>query len=153
MVSPFIDNEMTRSSLRGIREIFVLIQPIDSELIDLGITEKQILTAVELELRMAGINSLSEEQARKVPDCPILMIFLAVSMPKGEFYLTYAVSLGLTQDIILTRDKTIKSVGLTWGCGPITGKIGEGQTEHLKNKIRDLVDSFIYACLSVNPKR
>lgn len=153
MVSPFIDNEMTRSSLRGIKEIFVLVQLIDCELIELGITEEQILTAVELELRMAGINPLSEEKAKKIPECPILMIFLAASMPKGEFYLTYAVSLGLTQDIILRRDEKIKSVGLTWGCGPITGTIGGQQTEHLRNKIKDLVDNFIFAYLSVNSKR
>jgi hypothetical protein len=150
MVSPFIDNELTRSSLRGIKQIYIFVQPIDSELIELGITEDQILTAVELKLRMAGIHPLSEPEAKKFPDCPTLMVFSAASLPKGAYDLTYAVSLGLAQDIILTRNEAIKSVGLTWGCGPITGIIAGGQTEIFRNKIKDLLDNFVYACLSVN---
>jgi hypothetical protein len=80
------------------------------------------------------------------------MVFTAGYTPKGENYVTYAISLGLTQKIILVREQTIKSVGLTWGCGPIMGIFEEGQTEYLRNKIKDLSDNFIFAYLSVNPK-
>jgi hypothetical protein len=153
MICPFVDNELTRSSLRGIKQIFIFVQPIDFELEQLGLTEDQILTAVQLKLRMAGIIPLSEEEARKTPDCLVLMIFLAGSEPDGENIFPYAVSLGVSQSIFLTRDESIKSVGLTWGCGPITGVMETGQGEQFRNRIKDLVDSFNYAWLSANPQR
>jgi hypothetical protein len=152
MVCPFIDNEVTRSSLRGIKEVFIFVQPIDSDLTELGITENQISTAVELKIRMAGIRLLSEAEAKGIPDCPILMIFVAGCKPNGATYSIYAVSLGLTQDTVLARDRAIKSPALTWGYGPIMGLIEEGKTEQLRNKIKDLVDNFICACSSANPK-
>jgi hypothetical protein len=149
----FIDDGLTRSSLRGLKQISTFVQPIESELTELGLTENQIQTALDLKVRMAGIRILPEAEVENIPGCPVLTVFTSAYKPQREDYAIYAISLGLTQTILLTREQAIESVGLTWGCGPILGILGEGQTEHLRNKIKDLADNFVFAYLSVNPKQ
>jgi hypothetical protein len=57
----------------------------------------------------------------------------------------------LSWDKDLAGDRGIKSIALKWGYGPVKELIRESQTEQLRNGIKDLIDNFIFACLSVNP--
>jgi hypothetical protein len=158
-----IDLEITRETLKGLPGVRVIVEahtlykqraglsteqnaPID------GLSKDQIQTDVELRLRMAGIKVLTEAECNKAPGFPTLFITLIMAGSKEIDLYYYSLNIGLCQWVTLVRDPKISIGADTWSSESI-GSTGSNEIGDVRNGIKDKVDKFINAWLSVNPKK
>ena len=134
-----------RATLKGIDLVKVAcdIRPED-ELF--GITRGQLLTDVELQLRKAGIKVGESKTAS--------FLYVNVNV-KDSGVGTYAVALEISfrQAVSLDRAPATKNMVPTWGIYPVVLTTTHARySEFCRQYLRDLVDQFANAFLSVNPK-
>lgn len=146
------DNEIM--SLRGLSAVFVIVEALQPDVVALGLTEEQIHTGVEAQLRDAGIAVLTEQEFFAQPGRPHLYIFVnTVQEPQtGLFGLNVLVQ--LRQAVRLIRDGDIASDSAsTWETGT-TGVVGTPNiTTYPLDAIGEFIDEFIEDYYSVNPRR
>ena len=138
-------------SLQGIRGLAVVIEPLSSEIARAGLTFTDIRTDVELKLRLAGIKVLTIEESVNEPGSPWLYVNANVGLSNN--FVFYSIFVELKQSARLTRDASIMSHNATTWHTATTGFGGNSRVREIRNVIKDLVDEFINAYLSVNPKK
>ena len=144
------DDEFARRTLKGLTGVKIVIGDLFPVLKEGGLTEDQIRTDVELKLRMAGIRVLSNEEW---PSGLLPYLYVRVYGSKSEIgFVAINIYIGLKQDIILTRNPLISSEAFTWST-EYTGHVGVKKITIIRESIKDLVDEFLNAYLSVNPKK
>jgi hypothetical protein len=142
-----VDAEFSRASLKGLQGVQVVVEPLEAEAEQVGLNKTSIQTDVELKLRQAGITVLTEAGT------PYLYIDVNTSKsPSGPLY-AYFVGVKLCQTVRLDRDPSIKIfAATTWDVAEL-GTVGRVNLRSIRERIKDLVDMFINAYLSVNPKK
>ena len=144
------DTENDRQSLKGLNGVRVVVEDLEAEVEQGGLNRTSIQTDAELKLRQVGITVLTEGEALAAPGGPILHI--NVSTVGGPVY-AYFITVELCQHVRLDRDPSIRIFdAVTWSVGAV-GTIGRSNLRDIRNSIRDHVDMFINAYLSVNPKK
>jgi len=145
------DTSMDRATLRGLQAVKVVVDPLGPELEREGLDANRLRGSIEQKLRNAGVkvdNDVNEfiglsisfaQSGRKV-----------LSVKKGPFSLT--ISLGVYQVAVLTRDMATKTVVETWGVEKTAAAAAKGLDRDVSNAVDDLVDQFVKAYLSVNPR-
>jgi hypothetical protein len=139
-------------SLKGIKGIYVLIEELPESLKSkTGLTEDQLRTDVELKLRLAGISVVSESESLYIPGFPYLYVNINGYVEEIGL-VVYNIEVELRQTVILKRNRSIEAVGATtWKTGTI-GTVGlDKSSASIRNAVKDHVDGFINAYLSVNP--
>lgn len=140
------DSEATRRSLKGLEGVRVLVESLSAEAERDGLNETTIQTDVELKLRQAGIRVLTKETG------PYLYISVNASLQTDFRLYAFAISVEFNQSVRLDRDPDVWIPGaVTWRVGGV-GSVGQFKLRQLRDSIRDYVDQFINAYLSVNPK-
>jgi len=152
MVLGFTD-EIARETLRGIKGVRVAVGVIKPEIERDGLSRDQILTDVELKLRMARLNVLTSEdgysdKAFLVVTPHILKHHELSSQLQGDMYL-FSIYLELYQAVYLMRNKK-RTLAITWSTGIYYGI--DSDLDKIRRRIKDQVDVFLNAWLSVNPK-
>jgi len=132
-------------TLRGLRGVGVIIEGTGSDAKKAGLTESQLRTDVEVELRKAGIPVLTENKRYSTPGMPYLHVNVTSVTLGGNLKWVYAynVSISLKQMVDLGRNRSIGTVAETWN-STYVGGVGE--------KVRDYINEFINDYLTVNPK-
>lgn len=141
----------TIESLRGLKGVYVAVENLGSDLEAAGLTKGIIQADVELKLRLARIKVLTEKEWLEELGNPSL--YISVIGMKSEFGL-YACSMviELHQKVSLSRYPAIVVLGaITWHRGSI-GVCREYKVDEIRDGVKDIVDKFINAYLSVNPK-
>jgi hypothetical protein len=137
--------EAMRRTLKGLKDFNVLIEKLDSEAKDGGLSEEQLKADVEQRLRRAQI-TVSESS---------LAAWLYVnvnSMPlKTADSWAFSISIELNQAMTLDRDKSISCLAMTWNMGLIGTRPSREFSSGVREKIGDLVDVFINDYLAENP--
>jgi hypothetical protein len=158
--SAVIDDDKTRESLKGLGGVYVVVdfgKYTFKELEKFSLYEEQIKSDVELKLRLAGINVIPEGDIANITGTPMLNIFIFGKIYDPEVNKRLDISVifigvELTQRTYLQRNPNIKVLATTWS----TSVISFGQTGTMSNRVRnvvkDKIDTFINAYLSVNPK-
>jgi hypothetical protein len=135
-----------KESLKRLPGVVVIVEDLSSQMVDAGVNKDQIQQDVELRLRKADIRVLS----RDTSSAPVIDVIIGgVKVPKTNAT-AYAISLTLSQRVILERDPSIKLYAQTWWAGVSVGYVING-TE-IRNELGDVVDSFINDYLSQNPR-
>jgi hypothetical protein len=98
---------------------------------------------------MAGIKVLTLEQSLAMPGTPMLVVGLS-TFKRQQTY-SYYLDTCLYQRVSLNRDPQVSVLAITWGVGSV-GTVGSDNLGYVRNSIKDRVDTFINAWLSVNPK-
>jgi hypothetical protein len=148
-----LDSETNRSTLQGLSGVRVLVEDVPPELEREGLTKDRLQGSVELKLRTAGIKPFTEEECRNAPGEPYLYININLNTLKpGSNIYSYGIDIGLIQDVILQRSPKQTSYAITWSTGGV-GLIGGKQLGELGESVGGMVDLFIMAFLSVNPKK
>jgi len=106
-------------------------------------------TDVELKFRMAGIRILTEDEMFLTQGSPYLYVNVNVIEFKSISGFVFSTRVELIQNVILSRNRSIKTAATTWeenltGFYPNLGPIRESVSE--------LVNSFMNDYLTVNPK-
>ena len=142
------DREYTRATLKGISGVQVLVESFDEDAKNAGFDRRTFQTDMELKLRLAGIKVLTEEEAFATLGSPYLYLNVNPLSPRerGPNF-PYSINLEFKQEIRLVRDPNINLHGATtWS----TRGVGYGDIPHIREHVKDDMDIFINAWLSVN---
>lgn len=142
------DTPKERATLKGIPAISVRVEKLKPEVERDGLSEKQLLTDVELRLRKAGIRVTSSNDE---------VMWSYLSLKVGTYkhasgLYAFHLDLEFNTAVVLERDRSINVIAPTWSVGGI-GVVGADNLEALRNTIGDHVDQFINAYLEQNPQR
>ena len=111
----------------------------------LAVTKETIQTDIELKLRLAGLRVVTEEEAVLLPGSPRVHVTTFVG-PVAEVSL---VEVKLMQRVRL--DRNAQSVySATWQKNSVSWNV---HAQFVRDQIKDVVDQFVNAWLSVNPKK
>ena len=148
-----LDRESNRQTLRGLQGVWVLIEDLEPEIERSGLTKNQIQKDVEGRLREAGIKTLTQEEASKTPGEPYLYVNINLNAGKpGDETYSYSVDIGVIQGVRLQRDPRQKIHAVTWSTGGV-GSIKKEFVNRLSDSVEDLVNVFVKAYLSMNPRK
>lgn len=144
-------------SLKGLRGVAVVVESIPDVAQRDGLGETLVQTDAELRLRLAGIKVLSKDEFSDASGGPYLYInvnAMPASALDGRYVMNVAVE--LRQEVKLLRDPTIKTFATTWAVRTI-GLIGyirmiAGSGRDVRDVLKDDIDRFINAYLTVNPR-
>jgi hypothetical protein len=144
------DNEINRESIRGIKGVHVFIEILGQDEIRDGLTADSILKDVESRLRQNGITVLTEEGMRIYPGNPLLYIKTNFRKMKNVNTYVYSLSIEFYQNVTSERNK-LSMRAVTWNSGAV-GYTPVNKLNSARKDINGLVDRFINAYLSVNPR-
>jgi len=140
------DKEITRLTLRGIKEVNVVIESIEPEIQSMGLTQAQVKADVEAKLREANIAIAPDIERGR----PAVYLYVQVIRPEKINRLFYSISLSLLQNVVLERDPNVKTNTDTWLVRVLGMSSG---TEAIRADIRSLLDQFIDDFRKANVKK
>jgi hypothetical protein len=144
------DSERTRATLRGVEGVHVVVEDLRPDVERAGLTRQQLQTDVELQLRQAGIPLVTSAERVHVPGQPFLAVAVHV-VPRADGLLAaYAITVEVYQ-VASLETAAVKATVSTWSVGK-TGSIGLPLLAALRDSVKDSVEHFINAYLSVNPR-
>jgi hypothetical protein len=145
------DDGPSRESLRGIKGVYLFIEELGIDAIKDVKTSKLIQSDIEYSLHENEIKLYSEEEYKNTDNIPLL--YIQINYIKLNEINTYAyyIYVELIQLVTLNRNKYSKSA-TTWSVGRI-GYINSNKLIETRVPVRDVVDIFIKALLSENPKK
>jgi hypothetical protein len=147
-----IDSKSNRATLRGLEGVGVLVEQLSPEVEREGLVKSRLQTEAELKLRMAGIKVLTKEECLKTPGEPYLYVNINVNIAKTESGIyPYSIDVLLIQKVSLLRDPKQTTYAVTWSTGGV-GSIGKPILSQLQNSVEEILDVFVKAYLSENPK-
>ena len=138
------DAALDRATLRGLKKLNVIIDKVDPQLTQQGLTADVLQRQVEKRLGTANLNidkSAVEFLGLRV---------LAARIDKGPF--SVCLSLGLYQPVTLSRDKEIRTATQTWEIETILVTGQKVLMQSSEEALNELVDRFVDAWRSVNPR-
>ncbi len=138
------DGAIQRSSLRGLKTVQVIVER--------GVTDatgelptSTLQTEVELKLRLAGI------EVKAGRDSHLHICVQLLQLQRAD-HCVYSVKVELNQAASLTRDSTIFLPMRTWHTELIGVVEAKKLNEAVQDAVGDLMDQFVNAYLSVNPR-
>lgn len=139
------DSKPSRATLGGLSTVSVIVDSPDSAKL-LGLTPDTIQTDVELKLRLAGVRVVTPAEILQVPGSPFVYVSVVVADDARAAY----VSFELAQNARLERNAMLAQAVETWS---IRGLTSNPSGQGVRDRIKGLVDQFLNAWLSVNPKK
>jgi hypothetical protein len=145
------DGPFSRATLKGITAVSVVIRNLGPKLPG-GLAREQLQAEVESKLRIAGITVLTFDQPG-----PYLGVEVTIDASNdiagAQTFYFYDMNIELHQSVLLDRNNAIRADAPTWSLGAIgVSADGPRATRAIRDFIRDAVDRFLDAYLSVNPK-
>lgn len=143
-------DEASRDTLRDLQGIYILVERLRPEIERTGkLTENQLRMGTELKLRKSDIKVLSLKESLRMPGMPYLYVYVNVFKSKHRSLYVYNITVALVQAVSLIRAPNVSRLAITWSVSGI-GAVRE--LERIRGRTEGLVDDFIDAYLSVNPK-
>lgn len=147
------DRDWDRATLAGVASVNVLVEGISGDLKSAGLSIETIQTDAELRLRSAGLRVATEFESFSLPGSPYLYVnvsgFRDVTTAGRPLGLSATVDVSFVQYVRLQRNASIQLAAPTWS---VRETVGGSSAEVVRKSLRDLVDRFANAYLSVNPK-
>jgi hypothetical protein len=171
----FQDTKKTRETLRGVTPIYVVIEGVTPELEQVGMSLNQLKTDVESKLRNAGIDVITTLGERESAGSFPAGLYVRINALKSDIlrrtinidYYAISIQVELIQQCLPLTHESVSRVseknidpsyvsfysalGCTWSTNNIYLAGGERIID-IRGCVQELVDQFIKAYLSVNPK-
>jgi len=144
------DDKNSRSSLRGLKKISVVVQiekPALDDFRKVGLTEDRVRAGVGLKLQEAKIDVIYTEDPGT--ETPILHVELNGSNRNGKTF-SFLIEIELWQKSILKRDPKVELVTGTWSTGVFGSAPASTAGNDMIGLINNMMDTFVKAYLSVN---
>ncbi len=142
-------SEQQQETLRGLSGIAVVVEPLNAEVEQDGLSAQQLQAAVERQLQEAGIRVLSKDEWSTTLGGPYLYINVAVLKKDYGLY-AYSVEVCVNQLVALLRDQEIKQFAETWERREV-GTVGVEKLASLEQSVAAHVEAFVTAYRAVNP--
>lgn len=136
----------TSANLKGISTLYVVIEALPAGAKTLGLSKDAIQTDVELKLRLAGIRIVTPEEGKNLPGRAF--VYIAVSVANDARAADFDIY--LDQDARLERNSQFAPAVETWRTGSL---ISNPSAQGIRTEIKDGIDEFLNAWLSVNPRK
>jgi len=157
LVAVCIANALTdmQLSTEGIDALHVMVFLGDST-INVGLSEYQVRTDVELKLRRNGFKVLSKQGYSGDMLTPVLKVTITSHPVRDQYTNTMAglaasVNVSLSQYVRLVRNENIV-MAATWADGSIIVSNTQEYPQYARRVVSDLVDAFLNDYLAANPK-
>jgi hypothetical protein len=137
------DSNLSRATLKGITSVFVVVENLDDDAKKIGLTEESIKTDVELKLVLAGMSVATK--GFEVPGNTYLYVNVGV-LPR----VAASIQVELNQNVLQQRNGEPAFGATTWS---LHGEITNPTPQRIRDFIKELVDQFLNAWLSVNSKK
>jgi Putative peptidoglycan binding domain len=145
------DEEFSRVTLRGLAGVYVMVIHLEPDVERAGLTKQQLQTDVELRLRQAGIRVLTQNERLGVPGAPMLEV-LVTSILREDGLCAYRSDVSVYQRAYMLETDTSSATVSIWSTGSV-GTVGvHNLSASVRGQVRNHVDRFINAYLSVNPR-
>lgn len=156
MSAPQITDEVIPSDsadvLKGAPGVFVLVEPLEKDTEQDGLTTDAVKTDVELKLRQSGITVLTKA-IQPHSFTPTLYININAMKSRSLPLYAYGVNIAYQEDVILRRNIKKTVVGTpVWQIGMV-GMVPQNNLKEVRESTKDLVDRFCNAYLTANPKK
>ncbi len=140
-------------SLAGIKGVVVLIENLNNAARSTGLTEKQVITDVELKLGLAGIKVNSMEEYHASEDRACIFVDIKTVSNNDSPTIVSSICVDLTQEVRLLRSPFTTVLAKTWEqqrlCMATKGEF----PEEARKKVKASMDKFIRHYLTANPKK
>lgn len=93
---------------------------------------------------------MTRAEAATTPGEPIFHTIVLFQKRSGGLW-AFRIDVGLEQAVRLARDPKAQGFAVTWRLGSF-GTVGADKVRGVRDIVKDLVDEFVNAYLSVNPK-
>lgn len=133
-------------TLKGISALNVRVANLSDGAKLLGLTKETIQTDVELKLRLAGMRVVTQEEDFKLPGMPFLWVYVNLTDVADAAH----IQIELRQNAQLERNGERAISVATWRGGAV---IANPSLQTIRDDVKDSVDTFLNAWLSVNPKK
>lgn len=148
-----MDTELSRSTLKGLRGVSVMIESLEPEVERDGLSRSTIETDVELKLRQAGITVVPPGDQKNSLGAFLYVNVNAIQSSANRGLYAYSVHVAVNQVVRLVRDREVRTVAATWSTGTIVIVGATRISASVRENVRDQVDRFVNAYLAVNPKQ
>jgi hypothetical protein len=172
----FQDSRESRETLREVTSIYVVIEGFTPELEQNGMSLNQLKTDVEFKLRKAGIDVIKSVEARESAESFPAGLYVRIDALKSDIlkrtididYYAISIHVELVQSCLPLRHELVSlfakkdtdpsyvpsqsALACTWSTNNIY-LVGGKRITAIRDCVQELVDHFIKAYLSVNPKR
>ena len=138
------DDTVSRSSLKGLKAVGLIVEKMSPEAEQEGVTREQVQKDVELRLKDSGLPVAKEAAG-------FLYVTLQTARSPDASGYSYSVGLEFTQPVLLVRDTQILVLGTTWSLFA-TGTVAQGKLSLARVDVVGLVDKFLNAYRSANPR-
>jgi hypothetical protein len=139
------DSDLERATLRGINEFSVVVEDPGLRVAEEGLRKDQIQADAELRLRKASI-PITEFKGGAF----LYVSTNLVALKDGRGF-AYSLKVSFDQTVVVVTNKVVTATS-TWSVGSVGFAGSSVVTQSVREDIGDLVDRFINAYLSVNPK-
>jgi hypothetical protein len=129
----------------------VSVEYVSPEVERLGLTRQQLQADVELQLRQAGIRVLTQKERFTTPGQPSLYVVAQGFLLPGNLFATSFSSVSLFQQATLDINASSARV-IPWTFMTLNHPLDFNLSQAIRKNTRDLVDKFINAYLSANPR-
>lgn len=139
------DEPIDRATLRGLKAVSVVVDPLDAELQREGLSTSVLRRQVEARLERAGITV----DANAV-DFVGLRVLAAQAKRTS---VAISIDLGVYQTVVLARDKQTRTATETWAVRSVVLSPPKQVSESTAETVDQLVQQLITAYRSVNPQQ
>ncbi|MGC4097330.1 MAG: hypothetical protein QM706_09455 [Nitrospira sp.] len=141
-----------RESLRGLTEVFVMVDVSTSDAERDGVSEQAIRTAVEAILRSSGIRVLTVEEGRTGRPAAILNVNADAVQSNPASVYGFNVTAVLYQQVRLANRPEVDTPAITWGKS-ITGAVHSTSLKpHVMRDAESIAKAFANDFLSMNTR-
>ena len=144
--------EGERESLRGLTGVEVFVDPLDSEIEQLGLSTGKVQQDIRQRLQKAGVKVLTERERLASPTAALLIVRLDTLHDRiGRYF--YSTHLLLAQRVKLERRAEPELSAVTWKRLGVVSTVADDNVKHLEDQVLRKVDQFIKDYLAVNPDK
>jgi len=142
---------MQRSTLRGLQGVYVVVENPGPEAEQFGLTQADLQSDTELQLRQRGIKVLTNQESVRTPGFPYLYVATGFVL-SGSESAAIAVKVALMQRVVLERDPMLSCSAATWSVG-YAATADAKQARQVRDSIRAGVSGFVNDYLAANPRQ
>lgn len=138
--------------LHNLPGVLVKIEPINPEAKKDGLDEATIRADLERQMKVAGIQTFSEEACRNTPGNPRLHVRISAVKHRDGFY-AYSTQLMLAEEVQLRRNPNTTTLAVTWNTGGIGMVSKQYLAAAIHKSLSDKGNDFIRDHVVANARR
>lgn len=150
-----VDTELTRRTMSGLQGVNVMVEELQPNIQKyaqrFNLTKEQLQKEIEQKLLKADVQVMTGDTWLRTPGRPVLYVNINTHEYEKYWY-SFNITVNLEQIVALEANPKVKTLACTWDIS-MTGVANIGTLNAIRSNVEALIDRFIQAYRSVNPKK